>query len=136
MRIAVATDDGHSIAGHFGRCAGFEIFDTAEGTAVRIENRPNTNSHHHEHHEHQEQATCGENGHQHENHGHESFLSALHDCQAVICRGMGRRAVLDLANKGIKPLITGEDVSAAEAVELFINGKLQASSDSQCCSHS
>jgi predicted Fe-Mo cluster-binding NifX family protein len=132
MRIAVASDDGVSIAGHFGRCAGFEIFDVTENQAKRIENRPNANSHHHEQHGQDE---CDEHGHHGGVHNHESFLSALQDCQAVICRGMGRRAVADLAAKGIKPIITLEDVTAPEAVRLYALGQLTASGDSQCCSH-
>lgn len=32
MRIAVASDDGITIAEHFGRCAGFEIYDIVENS--------------------------------------------------------------------------------------------------------
>jgi predicted Fe-Mo cluster-binding NifX family protein len=131
MRIAVASDDGVSIAGHFGRCAYFIIFDGTENGAVEIERRPNSNSHHHHH----EQGDCGHHDHENANHGHESFLSALHDCQVVICRGMGRRAVIDLSVKGIQPAIVAEDISAYEAAELYVRGNLNASTDSSCCSH-
>jgi predicted Fe-Mo cluster-binding NifX family protein len=134
MRIGVASDDGVSIAGHFGRCAGFEIFEIIGKEATKIESRPNSNSHHHL----QGQGGCDQHG-EHEHHGtihnHESFLAALHDCQAVICRGMGRRAVVDLAARGIKPVITVQDVPVNEAVKLYALGQLEASSDSQCCSH-
>lgn len=132
MRIAVATDDGITIAGHFGRCAGFEIFEVNGNEANKVESRPNSNSHHHG------QGDCHQHGH-HEHHGavhsHESFLNALHDCQAVICRGMGRRAVSDLSARGIKPVITAQDVKVAEAARLYALGQLDWSSDSQCCSH-
>ena len=135
MRIAVASDDGITIAGHFGRCAGFDIFEVTGNEVTKIENRPNTNSQHHLHHD---EGDCGEHGH-HEHHGavhsHESFLSALHDCDAVICRGMGRRAVYDLSARGIKPVITGQDVQIDEAVRLYARGQLDSSSESQCCSH-
>jgi predicted Fe-Mo cluster-binding NifX family protein len=131
MRIAVASDDGIKIAGHFGRCAGFEIFDIVEDKATKIESRPNSNSHHHQH----GQEDCDEHGHHGGVHNHESFLNALHDCQAVICRGMGRRAVADLAARGIKPVITDDDVTASEAVSLYAQSRLNVSSDSQCCSH-
>lgn len=133
MRIGVASDDEVSIAGHFGRCTGFVIFDVAGNEVTKIESRPNSNSHHHN-----GQGDCDYHG-QHDHHGaingHESFLSALHDCQAIICRGMGRRAVIDLTAKGIKPVITLQDVLAHEAVRLYALGQLDASSDSQCCSH-
>jgi predicted Fe-Mo cluster-binding NifX family protein len=131
MRIAVASDDGVSIAGHFGRCAYFVIFDTTENGATEIERRPNSNSHH----QHHEQGDCGHHDHESANHGHESFLNALHDCQVVICRGMGRRAVIDLTAKGIQPAIVAEDISAHEAAQLYAGGRLNASTDSSCCSH-
>ena len=135
MRIGVASDDGVAIAGHFGRCAGFEIFEITDGKASKIEFRPNSNSQHHHQHQHHGESDCGEHDHHGAAHGHESFLNALHDCQAVICRGMGRRAVMDLDAKGIKPLITHSDITVVEAVEQYAQGILDASSDSQCCSH-
>jgi len=132
VRIAVASDDGISIAGHFGRCAGFEIYDADQDQVTKVERRLNNNSHHHE------QGDCGH--HDHHDHGesvhsHESFLTALRDCQAVICRGMGHRAVADLTANGIKPVITAEDFPAQEAVKLYILGRLNQSGESQCCSH-
>ena len=133
MRIAVASDDGISIAGHFGRCAGFLVFDVENGDAKKSDYRLNSFGHHqHGQHEH-------EHGHDHDHgeghHSHDDFISALADCQAVICRGMGRRAVADLAANGIKPAITAENISAQEAAKLYAQGGLQASTDSSCCSH-
>lgn len=131
MRIAVASDDGVSIAGHFGRCAGFLVFDVENGDAKKFDYRLNNFGHHqHGHHEH---------GHDHdhsdEHHSHDGFISALADCQVVICRGMGRRAVADLAAKGIKPAITAENISAQEAAKLYACGRLKASNDPTGCSH-
>ena len=130
MRIAVASDDGIAIAGHFGRCAGFEIFEVSGNMAAKIERRPNTNSHHQH-----GQGKCEHHDHGESNHSHESFLAALYDCQAVICRGIGRRAVVDLAARGIKPIITSQMVTAKEAVELYTRDQLIHTDDSQCCSH-
>lgn len=128
MRIAVASDDGITIAGHFGRCAGFEIFEVAENKATQIERRPNTNFHQHG------QEDCHQHDHSGATHSHESFLVALRDCQAVICRGMGRRAVTDLAARGVRPIVTAQDVTAQQAVELYATGRLIEASES-CCSH-
>ncbi len=130
MRIAVATDDGISIAEHFGRCAGFDIFDVSEKETIKIEHRPNVNSHHH-----RNQKECDHSGHHAGSHSHESFLNALYDCGAVICRGMGRRAVADLTAKGIRPVMSSQDVPVAEAVKLFAAGRLIEAKDSPCCSH-
>lgn len=131
MRIAVASDNGVSIAEHFGRCAGFIVYEYANDEVKEIENRPNGNSQHHDQHE------CTNHGHNHEaaNHGHESFLAVLGDCQMVICRGMGRRAIVDLESRGIKPAIIAGDIPAREAVELLIKGKLGFNNQSSCCNH-
>jgi predicted Fe-Mo cluster-binding NifX family protein len=131
MRIAVASDDGVSIAGHFGRCAGFLVFDVKDQIAEKIDYRVNSFGHH--------QQGQPEHSHNHEHgeahHSHDGFTSALADCQAVICRGMGRRAVMDLTAKGIQPAIVAEEISAQRAVELYAKGNLNASTDSSCCSH-
>ncbi len=129
MRIAVATDDGVSIAEHFGRCAGFDIFDVSKKETIKIGHRPNTAGHHHH------KADCGNERHHEGSPSHESFVRLLHDCNIVICRGMGRRAEADLTANGIRPVRSGQDVPVAEAVKLFAAGRLEESNDSSCCSH-
>ncbi len=131
MKIAVASDDQVSIAGHFGRCAGFVIYEARDGQVEMIEFRSNGFGHHHQgQHEHH-------HGHDHgeEPHSHAGFVDALRDCEVVICRGMGRRALADLSAGGIKPAIVTDQVSAKEAAELYAKGNLDWSSDSSCCSH-
>ena len=125
MRIAVASDDGVSIAGHFGRCAGFIIFDIDNGITRKLDYLSNTFGHHNH----------GECDHQHEggqHHGHDAFADALQDCQAVLCGGMGRRAVMDLEARGIKAVITSQEIDAEGAVKLFAQGQLPATNDSAC----
>ncbi|PWB74631.1 iron-molybdenum cofactor biosynthesis protein [candidate division GN15 bacterium] len=129
MRVAVASDDGVFIARHFGRCVGFIVFDIAGGVAARVEHRMNAGGHH------QNQEDCREGGHEHSAHSHESFVIALKDCEAVICRGMGRRAVADLSANGISPAIVTEEITAQVAADLYARGRLSSSTDSTCCSH-
>jgi len=135
VKIAVASDDGVSIAGHFGRCAGFLIFDAEKENVKQIDYRVNSFGHHQQgqpEHNH-------EHGHDHNHteghHSHDGFANALADCKVVICRGMGRRAVMDLSAKGIQPAIVTEEMSAQEAATRYARGHLNASSDSACCSH-
>jgi predicted Fe-Mo cluster-binding NifX family protein len=134
VRIAVASDDGVSIAGHFGRCAGFLVYDVDNGDVKKLDYRLNSFGHH----LHDQDGRHG-HGHDHahseEHHSHSGFMHTLADCQAVICRGMGRRVVADLAAGGIEPAITSESISAHEAAALYAIGTLSASSDSNCCSH-
>jgi predicted Fe-Mo cluster-binding NifX family protein len=128
MRIAIVLDQDHSIAGHFGKSAGFLIFDIAEKNATEIEFRPNTAKSDHE------QGKChSHNESHHPNHDH--FVAALKDCDSLICRGIGRRAIADLSAHGIKPFIIADDIAASQAAELFALGRLIEVKDSQCCSH-
>jgi predicted Fe-Mo cluster-binding NifX family protein len=128
LRIAVATDDQATIAKHFGRCQGFEIFDVDGNNVSRVEFRTNGSGHHHHHGSHEHDS-------EHDHHSHEHFLRALHDCQVVISRGMGRRALADLKAGGITPAVVLEDVSIARAAELYVQGLLTMQGDSNCCSH-
>jgi predicted Fe-Mo cluster-binding NifX family protein len=117
------------IAGHFGRCGFFVIFEASPAGVVEVERRANANSHHHVH------GDCGGRDHEGAADGHQSFLAALHDCTVVICRGMGRRAVADLAARGIAPAIVSEDLTARQAAEMYATGALKFAGDSSCCSH-
>jgi len=130
MRIAVASDNGHDISAHFGRCSQFIIFEVENGAAKRVEDRSNAFSAH-------ARGNCesghgqGESGH----HSHQDLVAALQDCQAVICHGMGRRAVADLITAGIKPVFAGQDISAQEAAGLYARGELNEQNGSACNSH-
>ena len=53
MKIAVPTNDGLSIAEHFGRSAGFLIFQTENGQITSREMKENTAQHTHA------QSSCG-----------------------------------------------------------------------------
>jgi predicted Fe-Mo cluster-binding NifX family protein len=105
VRIAIATDDGSTIAAHTGRCAAFAIFEIAEGLARRLEDRPNTFTGHARgecHHDvptgHDDSAHRAEN---HTHHAHDDLLEAIADCRALVTRGLGPRLVTDLAARGI-----------------------------------
>lgn len=131
MRIAVACDDESTMAAHFGRCAGFAVFDISERAATPVEYRPNTGGHHQAHatgdHEHHHRAGAPDH--------HHSFIALIDDCGVVVCRGMGRRAVADLLARGIVPSIVSEDLSPREAAERYAVGRLHGSGESTCCSH-
>lgn len=131
MKIAVASDDGLSISAHFGRSAGFVIFEAENGEIVKSDFRPNSSAHHHS-------SGCDhEQGHGHEQsfHSHDGFLNTLAGCDVVICRGMGRRAIVDLKESGIVAAITTEAVDVTTAAKLYAQGKLPATDESVCCKH-
>ena len=122
MKIAVPSDDGTTIAPHFGRARYFVMFDANEGKILQkelIENNPYHDDPTHEHGSH---------------HSHERLVSMLSDSEVIIARGMGKRAVADLAQAGIKPVFT-ELESAEEAVVAFSNGTLKECAQPDCGHH-
>jgi predicted Fe-Mo cluster-binding NifX family protein len=136
MKVAVPSDDRKTLAPHFGRTAGFLIFEVADSKIIHEQYRTNTFTNHvmgqqnqygpHSPHDHDHQQ-----GHGH--HGHERILDALFDCEVVIAGGMGHRLQEDLAGAGKQIFITRQ-ADARAAVELFLSNKLQSDKDA-CCGH-
>ncbi len=123
MKIAIASDDGKSIASHFGRTRGFVIFEVNEGQVKSEEYRLNTFTGH----------ARGLEGAGHELDRHTPILDALKDCKAVISHGMGRRIYDDLREAGIEAFITDE-IDVKRAIELYINDNL-IDQPEKGCSH-
>ena len=130
MRIAVPTNDGTTLSPHFGRSAGFLVFEITDG---RIESREmRTNQQPHEH----AQGACGGHTGGGEAHNHGSILAALAGCDVVICAEMGARAAEALRSGGITKVVFTEPGPAEETVTAFVAGKLIAADQSFCqCSH-
>lgn len=127
-KIAVATDDGKTVAGHAGRCRGFLIFE-AEGPEIkakRLIDNPHTR--------HWDALRSGQE-HEHGHGDHASLTGALEDCQAVIAGGMGPRLVRDFEALRIACLITQEQ-DAEQTVKAHLEGRLTATNISSCgCGH-
>jgi predicted Fe-Mo cluster-binding NifX family protein len=109
MRIALPTDDRRSVAGHFGRCTEFAVYEVGGKGKILVEYRPNTH-------------TRGRAG---------DFGAIFGDVDHVICRGMGRRALETIRAAGAKTVYTGES-DIERAVELFVAGRLDTSDESLC----
>jgi predicted Fe-Mo cluster-binding NifX family protein len=121
MKIAVASDDGKTIAGHFGRVRGFVICSIEEGKVKSSEYRPNTFTGH----------ARGLEGADHGIDRHGPILEALSDCRAVISGGMGRRIQEDLARANIEVFVT-EHGDVESAVESYLSGRLVNRPDLGC----
>ncbi|MGQ9708293.1 MAG: NifB/NifX family molybdenum-iron cluster-binding protein [bacterium] len=113
-RIAVASDDGKNIAQHFGRSRMFVICEVDDSGYRRCAVRANEFTGH-------ARGECGEVRH---HHGHQMVTEVLKDCDAVICRGMGQRAVADLLSAGIKPLFVTRETDVEGAVQDYLTGRL------------
>ncbi len=128
MKIAVASSDGTHISQHFGQSSCFLVYDVEEGKIAGKEVRSNTFTAH-------ARGECsGGEEHEHGGHDHSTLVEALHDCQAVLCRGMGRRAEEALSRGAIRPFVFAGECSPEQAVTLFLEGKL-APAPSGCCGH-
>lgn len=109
VKIAVASND-KSVAGHFGHCETFEVFDTEDGKIVNTTSYPNP--------------------------GHKpGFLpNYLNDMgvKVIISGGMGAGAVDIFNEKGIKVVI-GAKGDAKEVAQSFLNNNLEAGGN--VCNH-
>lgn len=132
MKIGVASDDGVSIAGHFGRCASFVVFDVEDGKVTGKEVRANANASRHAEHGYGEQHGHAEGHGGAAAHSHASILNALAGCDAVLCRGMGWRAAEDLKVAGITPLVVEGALSIEDAVTACASGTLKTAKFCRC----
>jgi predicted Fe-Mo cluster-binding NifX family protein len=129
-KIAVASDDQLTVAGHLGRCRAFMIFEINNGTVTSKEWRENTFTHH------RMMEASGQQPHHHEeNHGHShaALVDGIKDCSYLISRGGGWRVVEDLKSSNIQPVFA--DVEKIDnAVNLFVKGEL-INNDEYVCRH-
>ena len=111
MRIAVTYESGE-IFQHFGHTELFRIYDVEEGKVVhRMTIKP-------------------------VNAGHEAMAAVLRKAGAdlLICGGIGSGAQQALEEMGIR-LCAGVSGSSDAAVERFLRGTLQYTSQSNCTAH-
>ena len=70
---------------------------------------------------------CKEGEHHHDQpHSHADIVAALHDCQVVLCGGMGWRAAEELQANGIRPVAVDAATAPEQAVQDFLDGELKA----------
>jgi len=111
VKVAIPSNDRSTIAAHFGRTAGFLIYDVADRTAEFREYRTVDVPH--------DTCACADERPVR----HQRVLDALSGCQAVIGRGMGAHMYDDLLACGID--VTLSDVEDARAaIELFVERAL------------
>jgi predicted Fe-Mo cluster-binding NifX family protein len=132
MKIAVATNDNQSVAGHVGRCRAFIVFETNDSQIVKKEIRENSFTNHMQHRENDEEHHHGE-GHGH-GHNHHNLLNGLKDCQVLIFNHGGWRLIEDLKANNIIPVLTDERL-AEDAVTKYIKGELIINEENVCQGH-
>jgi predicted Fe-Mo cluster-binding NifX family protein len=105
VKIAIATEDGHTVSMHFGRAAEYAVLTVEGGAVVARELRPKFNPH--------GTSAAGHEvtGHVHgtgpaADARHDQMAVPIADCEAVICGGMGWGAYERMAANGIRPIVT------------------------------
>jgi len=124
MKIAVITDDGKTISQHFGRAQYYLVATVENGQIVNREMRPKLGHNHFSNQPHEEE------GHEH-HHGtdpashdkHIQMSEAITDCEALLCRGMGRGAYESMKVRNIRPMVT-DIADIDEAVIAYANGQI------------
>lgn len=129
MKIAVASNNKTSVAGHVGRCKGFLIYETDENSILNKNYIDNTFTHHrlHPHEEHQHGHHHGEGG----GHSHEKLIQALNGCSALIFQSGGWRLIEELEANSIKTVLTDEKI-ADDAVTKYLKGELVTKEENSC----
>ena len=117
MKIAVASEDGVSISHHFGRSRCFLVFDVQNKQIVgqsiaRTLLRP------------MHAANAKKGSRMTSIMATGRLSSALRDCEAVLCYGMGWRAAEDLKQNGIQAFVVQGDATPEQAVREYLAGNL------------
>lgn len=115
MSACIPTNNGagadDSLCDHFGSAAFFTLYDTEKGSVVVV---PNGNAHH-------SHGTC-----------HPISTLSAYAIDAIICRGMGRRAVEMMNAQGITIYRT-RVANVTEAIEQIKAGALKELDPKEAC---
>lgn len=125
MKVAVATQDGKTVAQHFGGAPLYAVFSIESGEVISREVRPKAAHQHHTGHS-QHEAHFGE---EHtlasaEHVTHATMVQNIADCDVVLAGSMGRGAYEALKDYDVEPILT-DITSIEEAVAAYIAGKLE-----------
>ncbi len=111
MTIAIGTSDGVSVCSHLARSSAFLVFEVEDGRVVSTSVRQRLVD------------KCG---------NHASFVTLLQGCSAVLCGGIGQGAVDSLTAHGIESVVLAQPHPAAEAIQLYLAGKLATTNERVC----
>ena len=124
IKIAAITDDGKTISQHFGRAAYYLVVTVESGQIVKRELRNKLGHAQFANQPHPEEQPGQPHGMDPSSHNkHLQMAEAISDCQALLCRGMGRGAYESMKVRGIRPVVT--DIAIIDdAVLAFVEGTI------------
>jgi predicted Fe-Mo cluster-binding NifX family protein len=106
VKIAIATDDGRTVSMHFGRAAQYVVVTVEDEKVVARELRPKHSPHGLGMQAHEERGAGQHGTGPGSDLRHDQMASAIADCSAVICGGMGQGAYSRMEANGIRPIVT------------------------------
>ncbi len=124
MKIAAITDDGKTISQHFGRAQFYMVATVENGQITQRELREKLGHAHFVDQPHAEETPDQPHGMDAASHNkHLQMAESIADCEALLCRGMGRGAYESMLVRGIRPIVT--DISIIdEAMMAYANGNI------------
>ena len=124
MKIAAITDDGKTISQHFGRARYYLVATIENGLIVKRELREKLGHVHFANLPHPEELPGQPHGMDPASHNkHLQMAEAITDCEALLCRGMGRGAYESMKMRSIRPVVT-DIADIDEAVMAYIQGTI------------
>jgi len=124
IKIAAITDDGHTISLHFGR-AGYYLVTLVEGGKI-VHQELRSKLGHAQFHDQPHAADVPDQPHGMDpasHNKHVQMATAIADCEALLCRGMGMGAYESMKAVGIRPVVT--DIAEIDAaVMAYVQGQI------------
>jgi len=148
VKIAIPTDDGKTVASHFGSAGYFMIVELQDGKEIarRLSENLHARGHgHHGYHGHHSYHGYYEHHEEHENHvgyghgwhhgnhgfgeghhhGHEDVFASTGEIQAVIAVRIGPHMFEDLKERGIEIYLVRPGTDIDEAISKLASGELR-----------
>jgi len=110
VKIAVVTNDGLTVASHFGMAEFYQVVFTEAGKIISREQR--SKPHHMMHLDVTESKL----------HDHQDMFAPIRDCQVLLCGGMRTPAYKSAEAVGLQVIMTGGPIE--NAVTAYLNGNL------------
>ena len=120
MKIAVVTDDGSTLARHFGRARYYQVYTVTDGAVEQEELRDRAGTLHHGHHHGHDDH---HHHHGHSDHSHAGMVEQIEDVDVLIVGGMGSGARQAMDAAGIHVVATSLN-QTRPAVEALLSGTL------------
>lgn len=124
MKIALITDDGKTISQHFGRAQHYLVATIENGQIINREMRDKLGHSHFSNQPHEEGKPGQPHGMDAASHDkHLQMTEAINDCEALLCRGMGRGAYESMKARNIRPFVT-DIADVDEAIMAYASGQI------------